>query len=67
MKLSELLSQIDDFKDAASLVGDDDPRLFFLVDRDDKRQVLVTNIYLAFDHSERKVRRVAFGIRLFWD
>ena len=34
----ELLSQIDDFKDAASLVGDDDPRLFFLVDYDDTRQ-----------------------------
>jgi hypothetical protein len=51
MKLSELLSQIDDFKKAASLVGDDDPRLFFLVDRD-------TNMYLAYDHAEQRTRLI---------
>jgi hypothetical protein len=58
MKLSELVAQIKDFKDAAALVGDDDPRLFFLVDRDDKQQVSVTNIYLAFDHAEQRTRLI---------
>jgi hypothetical protein len=58
MKLSELVAQLKDFKEAASLVGDDDPRLFFLVDRDDKRQVLVTNMYLAFDHAEQRTRLI---------
>ena len=58
MKLSELLKQIDDLKHASSLVGDTDPRLFFLVDRDDTRQVPVTNLYLAFDHSEQKTRLI---------
>jgi hypothetical protein len=58
MNLSELLNQIDDFKDAASLVGDDDPRLFFLIDRDDTQQVPCTNVYLAFDHTEQRTRLI---------
>jgi hypothetical protein len=52
------LNQIDDFKDAASLVGDDDPRLFFLIDRDDTQQVPCTNVYLAFDHAEQRTRLI---------
>jgi hypothetical protein len=58
MKLSELIDQLEDLKTAAAMVGDADPRLFFLVDRDDKRQILVTNMYLAYDHAEQRTRLI---------
>jgi hypothetical protein len=60
MKLSELISKIEQIRQAASLVGDDDPGLFFLVDKDDTKQVPVTEVYLAFDHDEQK------GRLIFW-
>ena len=58
MRLSDLLNQIDDLNHALSLLGDTGVRLFFLIDRVDTRQVPITNLYLAFDHSEQKTRLI---------
>lgn len=59
MRLSELVSQIKDIQEAAALVGDADPRIFFLPDkRNDEFQIPCTAFYLALDHSEQRTRLI---------